>query len=169
MTDPRLQPIAIKVAKQCAGLPVLIVVVASALKSSELCEWKDALEKLKTFDNEGPQVQVMKVLELTYNFLIADEKYLFLLCGQLKPHSMNILDLLKYSIGLGLFNQCTTAKVARNRLLNDLKRSWLLLKDEDNDFVKMHEVVHNVTAFVGFRDHHFFSVTYGAVLEEWPA
>ncbi|KAJ6762339.1 PHOSPHATASE putative-RELATED [Salix koriyanagi] len=45
--NPDLKPVAVKVAKRCAGLPIYLVTVASALKDRDLSEWKDALERLK--------------------------------------------------------------------------------------------------------------------------
>lgn len=49
---PDLQLVAVEVAKRCAGLPILIVTVARALKDGKLSEWKDALERLKRFDKD---------------------------------------------------------------------------------------------------------------------
>ncbi|KAJ6757117.1 hypothetical protein OIU74_026382 [Salix koriyanagi] len=46
---PDLQLVAVEVAKICAGLPILLVTVASALKDGDLSEWKDALERLKRY------------------------------------------------------------------------------------------------------------------------
>ncbi|RVX05603.1 Disease resistance protein [Vitis vinifera] len=45
--NPELQPIAVDVAKECAGLPIAIVTVATALKNKSLSIWKDALQQLK--------------------------------------------------------------------------------------------------------------------------
>ncbi|EEF49757.1 phosphoprotein phosphatase, putative [Ricinus communis] len=168
--DPTLHPIATQIARKCAGLPVLIVAVATALKNKELCEWRDALEDLNKFDKEGYEASYT-ALKLSYNFLGAEEKSLFVLCGQLKAHYIVVSDLLKYSLGLGLFNQRTTVKAARNRLLkvvNDLKRSCLLLEGDDDDEVRMHDVVHNFATLVASRDHHVFAVACDSGLEEWP-
>ncbi|KAG5223503.1 hypothetical protein OIU76_016882 [Salix suchowensis] len=50
--NPDLQPVAVEVAKRCAGLPILLVTVAWALKDGDLSEWKDALERLKRLDKD---------------------------------------------------------------------------------------------------------------------
>ncbi|KAB5529222.1 hypothetical protein DKX38_019303 [Salix brachista] len=114
---PDLQLVAVEVAKRCAGLPILLVTVASALKDGDLSDWKDALERLKRFDKEEIDSRVYSALELSYTSLKGEEiKSVFLLCGQLRPHGILILDLLKYTIGLGLFKRISTLEEARHRL-----------------------------------------------------
>lgn len=80
---PDLQLVAVEVAKRCAGLPILIVTVARALKDGKLSEWKDALERLKRFDNDEMDSQVYSdlALELSYDSLKGEEiRSVFLLC-----------------------------------------------------------------------------------------
>ncbi|KAI5566361.1 hypothetical protein BDE02_13G015200 [Populus trichocarpa] len=80
---PDLQLVAVEVAKRCAGLPILIVTVARALKDGKLSEWKDALERLKRFDKDEMDSQVYSdlALELSYDSLKGEEiKSVFLLC-----------------------------------------------------------------------------------------
>ncbi|KAL9341503.1 hypothetical protein Peur_064828 [Populus x canadensis] len=170
---PDLQLVAVEIAKRCAGLPILIVTVAGTLKDGDLSEWKDALVRLKRFDKDEMDSRVYSALELSYDSLKGEEiKSVFLLCGQLEPHSIAILDLLKYTVGLGLFKRISTLEEARNRLhklVNDLKASCLLLEGGADGIVKMHDVVHGFAAFVASRDHHVFTLASGTVLKEWPA
>lgn len=80
---PDLQLVAVEVAKRCAGLPILIVTVARALKDGKLSEWKDALERLKRFDKDEMDSQVYSdlALELSYDSLKGEEiRSVFLLC-----------------------------------------------------------------------------------------
>uniref|UniRef100_A0A6N2MH75 AAA+ ATPase domain-containing protein n=1 Tax=Salix viminalis TaxID=40686 RepID=A0A6N2MH75_SALVM len=169
---PDLQLVAVEVAKRCAGLPILLVTVASALKDGDLSEWKDALERLKRFDKEDIDSRVYSALELSYTSLKGEEiKSVFLLCGQLRPHGIPFLDLLKYTVGLGLFKRISTLEQARNRLhklVNDLIASCLLEGVADV-IVKMHDVLHGFAASVASRDHHVFTSSSGTVLREWPA
>ncbi|XP_073259954.1 probable disease resistance protein At1g61190 [Populus alba] len=80
---PDLQLVAVEVAKRCAGLPILIVTVARALKDGDLSEWKDALERLKRFDKDEMDSQVYSALELSYDSLKGEEiRSAFLLCQQ---------------------------------------------------------------------------------------
>ncbi|KAF2298645.1 hypothetical protein GH714_024468 [Hevea brasiliensis] len=171
LKDSNLRPIAIEVAKRCAGLPILIVPVATGLKNKQLFEWNDALEGLKKFDGKGDKARVHSALELSYNFLRDEERSLFRLLGQLKPRGELISDLLKYSMGLGLFNQRTTLKATRDRLLkviSDLKMSCLLLEGHSHARVRMHDVVHSFAASIASEHHHVFTAAYQTELEEWP-
>ncbi|KAF9669915.1 hypothetical protein SADUNF_Sadunf13G0014300 [Salix dunnii] len=169
---PDLQLVAVEVAKRCAGLPILLVTVASALKDGDLSEWKDALESLKRFDKDEIDSRVYSALELSYTSLKGEEiKSVFLLCGQLEPHRIVILDLLKYSVGLGLLKRISTLEDARhrlNKLVNDLIASCLLEGGADG-MVKMHDVLHYFAASVASRDHHVFTLSSDTVLREWPA
>ncbi|KAJ6380304.1 hypothetical protein OIU76_016879, partial [Salix suchowensis] len=170
--NPDLQPVAVKVAKRCAGLPIYLVTVASALKDGDLSEWKDALERLKRFDKDEINSPVNSALELSYTSLKGEEiKSVFLLCGQLRPHRIPIHDLLKYTIGLGLFKRISTLEEARhrlNKLVNDLIASCLLEGGADGN-VKMHDVLHSFAASVASKDHRVFALSPGSVLREWPA
>ncbi|KAF2307105.1 hypothetical protein GH714_024856 [Hevea brasiliensis] len=171
LKDSNLRPIAIEVAKRCAGLPILIVPVATGLKNKQMFEWNEALEGLKKFDGKGDKARVHSTLELTYKFLRDEERSLFRLVGQLPPQGGHLLDLLKYSMGLGLFNQRTTLKATRDRLLkaiSDLKMSCLLLEGDNHELVKMHDVVHRFAASIASKHHHVFTATYETELDEWP-
>ncbi|KAF2298584.1 hypothetical protein GH714_024209 [Hevea brasiliensis] len=134
-------------------------------------EWNDALEELKKFDGKGVEARVYSALELSYNFLRDEERSLFRLLGQLAPHVVLISDLLKYSMGLGLFNQRTALKATRDRLLkviSNLKMSCLLLEGDNHEQVKMHDVVHSFAASIASKHHHVFTAAYQTELEEWP-
>ncbi|KAF2294866.1 hypothetical protein GH714_024638 [Hevea brasiliensis] len=171
LKDSNLRPIAIEVAERCAGLPILIVPVATGLKNKQMFEWNDALEELKRFDGKGDEARVYSALELSYNFVRDEERSLFRLLGQLAPHDVVISDLLKYSMGLGLFNQRTTLKATRDRLLrviSDLKMSCLLLEGDNHEQVKMHDVVQSFAASIASKHHHVFNAAYQTELEEWP-
>eukprot|EP00257_Ricinus_communis_P022602 XP_015582379.1 uncharacterized protein LOC8285801 [Ricinus communis] len=170
--DPDLKPMATQVANRCAGLPILIMAVAKALKGKGLHAWSDALLRLKRSDNDEFEPRVNSGLEICYNELKKDEeKSLFRLCGQLAPQSILIRDLLKYCMGLGLFNQINTVKQSRDRLLtllHSLKSSCLLLEGEDDHHVRMHDVIHRFALSVASKDHNVFNIAYHSVLEEWP-
>uniref|UniRef100_A0A6N2LGV0 NB-ARC domain-containing protein n=1 Tax=Salix viminalis TaxID=40686 RepID=A0A6N2LGV0_SALVM len=170
--NPDLELVAVEVAKKCAGLPIYLVIVASALKGGDVSEWKDALESLKRFDKDGINSPVNSALELSYTSLKEEEiKSVFLLCAQLRPHHIPIQDLLRYTVGLGLFKRISTLDEARhrlNKLVNDLIACCLLEGGADG-IVKMHDVLHGFAASVASRDHHVFTSSSGTVLREWPA
>ncbi|KAG6650874.1 hypothetical protein CIPAW_06G073300 [Carya illinoinensis] len=134
--DPDVREVAIKVAKECAGLPVALTTVSKALKGKSLSIWKDAELRLK----RPPPVDVPEILspiytciELSYNQLADEEhKSLILLCALLDQYyGIYYQDLLKYCFGLGLFQGIVTLEEARHRLdslVCDLRDSCLLIE-----------------------------------------
>ncbi|RVW70682.1 Disease resistance protein [Vitis vinifera] len=74
--NPELQPIAVDVAKECAGLPIAIVTVAKALKNKNVAIWKDALQQLESQTSTnitGMETKVYSSLKLSYEHLEGDE------------------------------------------------------------------------------------------------
>ncbi|KAI9112300.1 hypothetical protein K1719_016823 [Acacia pycnantha] len=170
--DANLRDVAIQVAQKCAGLIVLIVTVARALKNKDgIDSWKDALNQLKTVDEEGMSARIYSTLEFSYNHLDGDDvKELFLLCGSIGPE-ISVEYLLKYGMGLGIFKHINTLKDARLklfRLIRSLKVSCLLLQDNSNMKVKMHDIVHEVAVSIASRDH-VFKIGMGGGLKKWPS
>ncbi|RVW88163.1 Disease resistance protein [Vitis vinifera] len=79
--NPELQPIAVDVAKECAGLPIAIVTVAKALKNKNVSIWKDALQQLKSQTSTnitGMETKVYSSLKLSYEHLEGDEVKYFI-------------------------------------------------------------------------------------------
>ncbi|KAI9112143.1 hypothetical protein K1719_016666 [Acacia pycnantha] len=171
--DANLRNVAIQVAQKCAGLIVLIVTVARALKNKDgIDSWKDALNQLKTVDEEGMSAKIYSALEFSYNHLDGDDvKALFLLCGSIGPKIL-VQDLLKYVMGLGIFKHINTLKDARlklHRLIGSLKASCLLHEGNSNMIVEMHNIVHEVAVSIASRDQHVFKIRMGDELKKWPS
>ncbi|PRQ37009.1 putative P-loop containing nucleoside triphosphate hydrolase, leucine-rich repeat domain, L [Rosa chinensis] len=170
-----IREVAIQVAQKCRGLPVLVVIVASALKNtSTLHAWKDALRRLKTFDKQGFTEKAYLALEWSYEQLDDEElKPFFLLSGIMRGYSICLLDLLKYSMALGLIKNVDTleeAQDALHSLVEKLKDCCLLLEDsDDNKLVRMHDLVHEVVNRIALRDQYVFKVAIGDEFKEWPA
>ncbi|RVW70674.1 putative disease resistance protein [Vitis vinifera] len=118
----------------------------------------------------GMDAMVYSTLELSYKHLEGDEvKSLFLLCG-LMFNKIYIDDLLKYGMGLQLFQGTNTLEEAKNRidtLVDSLKASKLLLDIGHNSFVRMHDVVRDVAIAIVSKVHHVFSLREDE-LAEWP-
>ncbi|KAG6775116.1 hypothetical protein POTOM_018542 [Populus tomentosa] len=167
---PSVRLVAAEVAGRCAGLPILLATVATALKNKELHAWKHALKQLKRFGKDDIYKQrVDSCLELSYQNLRDEIKSLFLLCGQLRSNNILISDLLRYGIGLDLFEGCSTLEETRNSLLtlvDELKACCLLLEGDKDGSVKMHDVVHSFAISVASRDHHVLTVA--DEFKEWP-
>ncbi|KAM5553554.1 disease resistance protein [Rosa sericea] len=172
--NPAIRKVATEVAQKCGGLPVLVVTVGSALKNrTTLHAWKDALRRQKKFEKEGFTEKAYLALEWSYEQLDDEElKPLFLLSGIMRDESINLLDLLKYSMGLGLIKNVDTmeeAQDALHSLVEKLKDSCLLLEDSDSKkYVRMHDLVHEVVNRIALRDQHVFKVAIGDEFKEWP-
>ncbi|XP_028780986.1 disease resistance protein At4g27190-like [Neltuma alba] len=169
--DVSLRNVAIQVAQKCGGLIVLIVTVAGALKNDDNIEsWKYALNQLNIVDKEGMNEKIYSALEFSYNHLKGDDvKALFLLCGLLGTQ-VNVADLLKYAMGLGTFKQTYTLKDARvkvHKLIASLKAACLLLENNSNKEVKMHDIVHEVAVSIASRDQHVCKIRRADEL--WPS
>ncbi|TXG59161.1 hypothetical protein EZV62_016990 [Acer yangbiense] len=175
---PDLDPVAVEIVGMCAGLPVAIATIASALKNKSLSIWKNTLEQLRTFNPrsiQGMDANVYSTIELSYNLLESEEaKSLFLLCSLLRSFqnaSSNIsFDyLLRYGMGLGLFQDVYTLEQGRNKLhmlINILKDSILLLDGNTNEDIIMHDLIHVVAVSIASKDKHMFNIQDVAGLKE---
>ncbi|KAL6206915.1 hypothetical protein ACLB2K_024161 [Fragaria x ananassa] len=169
--NPDIQTIAPKVAEKCGGLPLLIVTVARSLKDSEPYEWRDTFSKLENFDENELVDKTYAAIEWSYDKLSSDElKSVFLLCA----NDVNILSLLKYSMGLGFMKNARTLEKAwdaLNSLLKKLQHSCLLLdivKHGNYEWVRIHDLVKHVAKLIAAREHHVLSVSHGSELKQWP-
>uniref|UniRef100_A0A2N9H0Y0 AAA+ ATPase domain-containing protein n=1 Tax=Fagus sylvatica TaxID=28930 RepID=A0A2N9H0Y0_FAGSY len=169
-----LHQIAKEVAKECGGLPVAIVTVARALENKSKNEWIAALEQLKKSipkNIPGLHSKVYSSIEFSYSYLKSDEaKSCFLLCC-LFPEDFDIPIeyLVRYGVGRRLFAKIDNVAEARSRvhaMVNDLKRSFLLLDSKQEECVKMHDVVRDVA--ISIAEEHGFLVGCDAKIEEWP-
>uniref|UniRef100_A0A2N9FL30 Uncharacterized protein n=1 Tax=Fagus sylvatica TaxID=28930 RepID=A0A2N9FL30_FAGSY len=155
LKDPNLQSIATQVCEECAGLPIALVTVATALKNKKLFEWKDALQQLRRpspVHLTGMQATIYSKIELSYKHLASPVvKSFFLLCGQM-GFTIFYQDLLKYCFGLCLFHDISTLEEARDRvytLVRSLKDSCLLLEDpHTSEYVRMHDLVRDVAILI---------------------
>ncbi|XVE91079.1 hypothetical protein DITRI_Ditri20bG0127100 [Diplodiscus trichospermus] len=173
-----LKSIANKIAKKCASLPIAITAVAKALRNKELSEWRNALHLLNkpcsiNFGEDEATAGAYKAIELSYSYLKSKElQQTFLLCSLL-GHNALIQDLLKYAIGLGLFQGLRTVQGTRDRLLtmlSRLKASCLLLDSYNNLCFDMHDLVSDVAISIISKDDRVFAVRHDEVLNEddWP-
>ncbi|KAK9285035.1 hypothetical protein L1049_024219 [Liquidambar formosana] len=168
--SPDLHALAVQVAKECAGLPIAIVTLATALRNRSLSDWRDTANQLS---KSIPSKKVFATLELSYNYLESEEaKSFFLLCCLIPEGSeIDVLDLWKYGMGLGLFQNVETVDEARERavrLANDLKSSCLFLDGYSEEWVEIHDVVRDVGISIASRDKHVFLVRTGPGWKELP-
>ncbi|TYG51746.1 hypothetical protein ES288_D10G284600v1 [Gossypium darwinii] len=153
-----LKPIAMKVAKKCAGLPIAIATVAGALRNKRLFEWKNALRELErpSSSNFKGITTAYSAIELSFKYLESEEvKLTFLLCSVI-GHNGLVEDLVRYTLGLGLFDGVHTMEEARNKVLTvvaNLKASALLLESYNDERFGIHDVVWDAAIAIALKDY----------------
>ncbi|KAK3419734.1 hypothetical protein EUGRSUZ_G00415, partial [Eucalyptus grandis] len=164
LEDEELKSIAAQVVEKLAGLPLLIISIASTLKYSRVSAWKDALIKIEDSNIET-------IVKLSYDHLKSeDAKSLFLLCALLGG-TIQVELLLGLGMGLGLFEGFNnTVEDSRNRLntmLNSL-RSVCLLQDDGDDMetVIIHDLYSEVVVSAPFRSQNSLMMNNYCV--SWP-
>ncbi|GMP72898.1 hypothetical protein CsSME_00030787 [Camellia sinensis var. sinensis] len=169
-----LNTIANEVCRECGGLPIALVTVGSAMKGKDdPILWNEAARELRKSmptNIEGVDQQVYKSLRLSYDYLQDEEaKACFLLCSLFpEDHDILVEDLVRYGMGLRLFKNVDTVQEVRGRaksVISNLIDSCLLLASDEQDCIKMHDVVRDVAIFIGSKKHF---VRAGCNLKDWP-
>ncbi|KAG2663960.1 hypothetical protein I3760_16G056600 [Carya illinoinensis] len=169
--------IAKEVAKECARLPLAIVIVGSLLSNkSDKNEWKDALQQLKRsrpLDINGLHSRVYSSIELSYNYLKSDEaKSCFLLCCLYpEDHDVPIEHLVRYGVAKRFSKGLDTVEETRvhvHTIVKNLRRLNLLLNSYEVECVKMHDVVRDVAISIASKEENGFMVKLDKGLKDWP-
>ncbi|GMI78895.1 hypothetical protein HRI_001558800 [Hibiscus trionum] len=167
-----LQPTATEIAKKCGGLPIAIATVARALRNKSSAEWKNALRELQrpSSSNFTGISAAYSAIRWSYTYLKSEEvKHIFLLCC-LIGHDGLIEELVRYTMGLGLFYGDNTMEEGRDKVLTvvaDLKASWLLLNSYNTDFFDIHDVVRDTALNFASRDFRMLVLRDSDVPKEW--
>ncbi|XVF78128.1 hypothetical protein PTKIN_Ptkin14bG0104500 [Pterospermum kingtungense] len=149
MSKPRL------VVKECAGLPLTIVVVAGTLKGEDDPHiWDNALNELKRRKGEveGMEAKVIECLKFSFDHLKDEKvKHCFLYCA-LYPEDFQIRkkDLIECWFDEGFIDEMDARQQMRDKghaILKKLEDSCLLENAYDafrEDCVKMHDAVRDM-------------------------
>ncbi|KAF7144234.1 hypothetical protein RHSIM_Rhsim05G0218700 [Rhododendron simsii] len=173
-SNDQLHDIAYEVCKECQGLPVAVVAVGAALKGKSMDDWKSSLGKLKKSmlnKIEDIDPQLFTSLRLSYDYLEStDAKSCFLLCCLFPEDAqVPIEELASHCLARRLLCQEPTtleeARVIVRSVINTLKTRCLLLDGENDDFVKMHDIVRDIAILIA-KEEKAFLVKHG--VEEWP-
>ncbi|XP_020273080.1 probable disease resistance protein At1g61310 isoform X2 [Asparagus officinalis] len=176
-SSPDIENVARKVADECGGLPLAIVVVGRALRGcNEKSVWESALMQLKrSIPDEllNVEEQLFKSLELSYNYIKNEEmKFLFLFCCLFREdYEITEDELTRYIVGEGFLKDVYSLDEARGKihlLVHDLIASCLLLKTERERIVKMHDVVRDVAVYIASKGDDCFFVKAGLGMRYWP-
>ncbi|CAI9765868.1 unnamed protein product [Fraxinus pennsylvanica] len=167
--------IAKRVARECKGLPLALVVVGKALKNKGIHKWRDALqqlEKSRVTNLDGMHKLVYSRIKLSYDFLESDQdRKVLLLCSLFAEDERIPIEILViYARGLELFPDTETLSKTRDRaysIADNLKSCNLLQLDERKDEVKLHDVIRDFCLEIAIKEKCGYMVKH-AGLKEWP-
>ncbi|MED6158201.1 hypothetical protein PIB30_030586 [Stylosanthes scabra] len=166
--DSNFQPQIVK--KHCGGLPMAILTVGKALKNKSKLVWEEVLEKLNKQELMGVQQSMEVSVKMSYDHLESEElKSIFLLCAQMGHHPL-IMDLVKYSFGLGILKGVYSLKDARERIrlsIQKLKDSSLMLEENSRDHFNMHDMVRDAALSIAQKEQNVFTLR-NDKLDDWP-
>ncbi|XP_031280934.1 probable disease resistance protein At4g27220 [Pistacia vera] len=174
---PALDDAAIGVSRECYGLPLALVAIGCAMKGKEINDWKVMSQKVKESKledilNVAGLKDIYACLRLSYDYLKDEKtKLCFFLCSLFpEDYIISLEQLVRYGVGLGLYQDADRIEDARNELLstlNYLKPSCLLLDSGGEEFVKMHDMVCDVALWIASKRNNIFTSKSGMGLIEW--
>ncbi|XP_077222933.1 disease resistance protein At4g27190-like [Tasmannia lanceolata] len=179
MLLPDIQALAVKVVKECGGLPLAIITVGRAMRGKERKEvWRDALRALKESavpEIEGMEPKVFRSLKLSYDCLEEDNiKLCFLYCALFpEDYPIDVDGLVKYWTMEGFTNNVDNLEDASNkghRIIERLKDACLL-EVLDENYVKMHDLIRDLAIWItssSMKEGPKFLVKAGMGLKEAP-
>ncbi|KAI6690383.1 hypothetical protein NL676_027211 [Syzygium grande] len=152
---PEVESVAKSVAKECAGLPLGIVVVSGSMRGKEedIHEWRSALKELKEarFEGKGMEEKVFRVLKFSFDRLhdpVVQQCFLHL---ALYPEDFEIptVDLLRNLVYLDFFSDLKSRQAQYDRghtVVNKLVNVCLLekLRASYYEGLKMHDLVRDM-------------------------
>ncbi|KAK9684391.1 hypothetical protein RND81_10G206700 [Saponaria officinalis] len=135
--------------RKCDGLPLAIVATASNLRGKDLSMWRQfAEESEKPISSQVSREyrKTYSILETSYKLMDIEEKkkFFFLACLSPLGSVVSVDDLMRYGIGLDLFqrvNNLSEAMKQASGWANELVSSSLLLKADVDGEAKIHDVV----------------------------
>ncbi|KAK9726947.1 hypothetical protein RND81_05G247700 [Saponaria officinalis] len=143
------KPVVDRLLRKCDGLPLAIVATASALRGKDLSMWRqfsEESEKPISSQVSSEYRKIYSILKTSYKLMDNEEKKMFFFLACLSPldSAVSVDDLMRYGIGLDLFqrvNNLSEAMKQASGWANELVSSSLLLKDKVDGKVRIHDVV----------------------------
>ncbi|TYI84926.1 hypothetical protein E1A91_D05G401800v1 [Gossypium mustelinum] len=176
--SPTIMPTLKLVVKECAGLPLTIVVVAGTMKGEDNPRiWKNALGELKERIGkvEGVEAEVIERLKFSFDHLKDEKvKYCFLHCA-LYPEDFGIEkdELIECWIEEGFIDYMGTRQEMKDKghvILKKLEDNCLLENDTSQfglHVIKMHDAVRDMALSIT-RMNPRYMIQAGLLLEELP-
>ncbi|XP_059658520.1 probable disease resistance protein At4g27220 [Cornus florida] len=167
--------VAEEVCRECGCLPLAILVVGAALRDQKQKHtWDDALVQLRNcrgYNIKGVTKELYSRIKWSFEYLEHTDARSCLLHSSLFPEDAEIPidDLMIYGVGMRfLMDNSYPMKTARDRtsvLVDNLKKSHLLLEGKSKDFVKMHDIIRDVAISIASKENGFLAKT---DVRKWP-
>ncbi|KAL1174849.1 hypothetical protein V6Z11_A04G045200 [Gossypium hirsutum] len=172
--SPTIMPTLKLVVKECAGLPLTIVVVAGTLKGEDNpLIWKNALGELKERIGkvEGVEAEVIERLKFSFDHLKDKQaKHCFLYCTVYpEDFEIDMDELIECWIEEGFIDDMGTRKEMKDKghvILKKLEYNCLL-ENVSSDEMKMHDAVRDMALSIT-RMNPRYMIQAGLQLEEIP-
>ncbi|KAH7662136.1 P-loop containing nucleoside triphosphate hydrolase protein [Dioscorea alata] len=162
------------IVKECATMPLALVVLGEALKGKSPKIWGALLMGLimSEVDLPGVSKQDFKSIQLSFDFLESEaaKSCFFHCCLYPEDYDIPKEELMHMMVGGGLLIGVETLNDAQgivDILLNQLKARALLLQGSSEGYVRMHDVVRDVAIQISAKDHGFY-VQDGQGWRDWP-
>nr|KJB39006.1 hypothetical protein B456_007G290300 [Gossypium raimondii] len=159
--QPGYRQLLTQVVKNCAGFPVAISAIAIALRTQNFNHLVEALRKetKPIAKKEEALKSVYFTIEWSYSMLENPQlQSFFQLCALLPRGSdIHVSDLLRYNSGLRIASNVSTLEEAK-KCLNKLKDAGLLLSSDNNEVVKMHDIVRDVAIWIASEEKRMFVI-----------
>ncbi|KAF2321189.1 hypothetical protein GH714_035223 [Hevea brasiliensis] len=176
--SPDLMEIAKSIARECAGLPLGIIIIAASMRGADdICEWRNALRELQESQaREGDtENEVFQVLKFSYNRSTNSALQQCFLYNGLYPEDHNIdrEEVIEYLIDEGIIKgESRQAKFDEGHtMLNTLVKVCLLESNShvncSNGYVRMHDLLRDMAIQIMEVDPQVF-VKAGKELVEMP-
>uniref|UniRef100_A0A6N2KAQ2 Uncharacterized protein n=1 Tax=Salix viminalis TaxID=40686 RepID=A0A6N2KAQ2_SALVM len=147
-----VEPIAVDIARECAGLPLGVITMAGSMRMDDPHEWRNTLEKLKESKFGDMEDKVFRLLRFSYDQLDNSELQQCLLYCALYPEDYEIEreELIGYLIDEGIIEQRRSRQSTFDEghtMLNKLENVCLLeatLNYGSCRYVKMHDLIRDM-------------------------
>ncbi|KAK8937464.1 Disease resistance protein RPS5 [Platanthera zijinensis] len=156
----RILQLARRVAEECDGLPLALVVIGTAMSTKKTPkEWQNTitlLEKSRSNEIQGMGDKILPKLKFSYDNLTDEiiRKCFLLCCLWPEDHSISKTDLIECWMGHGLvdegkFDNINEAYDNGHALIGSLQAACLLERGDDEDKeVKMHDVIRDLALWI---------------------
>ncbi|XAR68423.1 hypothetical protein NMG60_11003532 [Bertholletia excelsa] len=160
---PDLHSMAMEIVHICAGFPLLLAIVGSALATRNAHSWENALRRLQgpNYEEDEWKDRVFRGLDISYDYLENEARVLFKCCCLFgEDVDIPIEVLVRYAMGLKFFVGIHELGKARDRvmgLIDQLRTRSLLLSSDKDAYVKMHDLVRDYAILKASEDERYLT------------